>query len=222
MNLAAIQGNRVSAAVSRGLPLSRVVELAESTVHRLDAILQAGARLPGGIAENLLRSLSRAAPAGAPPELAPRFDALVACLEALVEPDPVVRAERTYWAALRRGAVELRNAGATDEEIAQAIGRAVRGQDPGPPIAGHPAFRNLSVELANRLTATTDVVMVAMALDLVASGHEPIEKAIQDLEVFAVANATGAREDDDGEIDDEDEEIDDEDEDDEDDEDDDG
>ena len=85
------------------------------------------------------------------------------------------------------------------------------------------AFRDLSVELAQRLTSSTDIVMVAMALDIACSGQEPVDKALEHLQEFAIANRLGHGgddidlgddEDDDDEDEDEDEDDDDDDDDD--------
>jgi hypothetical protein len=193
VNLALVQGNRVSGAVDRGLPLDRVFGLAEDAITRFDAIVSAGARIPSNAIQRLRSAIARALPSEMSDDVVARVNHLGTRLLELEEPDPRVRAERLYWANLRMGVRQLRERGATDVEIAQGIGRAVRGQDPGEPVASHPAFANLSVELANRLSARTDLVMVAMALDMAISGHEPVDKALESLEGFAIANASGER-----------------------------
>lgn len=193
VNLALVQGNRVAGAVDRGVPLDQVFALASDAIQRFDAIVAAGAHIPGSAIPRLRSAIGRALPSEMSDELVSRVNALGTRLLELEEPDPKIRAERLYWANLRMGVRELREQGASDVEIAQGISRAVRGQDPGKAVASHPAFANLSVELANRLSARTDLVMVAMALDMAISGHEPIDKALESLEGFAIANASGER-----------------------------
>ncbi len=193
VNLAIMEANRVSTVADTGTP-QRTIELAEVATRRLDAIVEAGAKLPGGTIGVIEQALGRALQGRLPPELAVRHAALAARLADHREPNPMVRAERAYWAGLCRGVEELRGAGAADRDIAMAIRRAMRGEDPGEPIATHPAFRNLSVELANRLSAPTDLLMIGLALDAAIEGREPVDKAMRSLEVFAIVNAAGERE----------------------------
>ncbi len=193
VNLALVQGNRVSGAVDRSVPLDQVFGLAEGAISRFDAIVTAGARIPSNAIQRLRSAIGRALPSEMSDDVVARVNQLGTRLLELEEPDPKVRAERLYWANLRMGVRQLREQGASDVEIAQGISRAVRGQDPGEPVGSHPAFANLAVELANRLSARTDLVMVAMALDMAVSGHEPVDKALESLEGFAIANASGER-----------------------------
>ncbi len=209
VNLALVQGNRAAGAAAREAPFGDVLRAAEEAADRIDAVVRAGARVPSGALPRLRKAVAGSIPRELSPDLSERLGQLSGRLLALEEPDPAVRAERLYWAGLKQGARELIAAGATDVEIAHAIRRAVRGEPQGAPTEAHPAFSNLNVEIASRLSAPTNLIMVAMALDLAIGGHQSIVDVLGELEGFAVANAQGAGGDvdDDGELEDDEDDL---------------
>lgn len=187
-NLALNEGNRAWLARERRSDPAILVERAEDATGFLERLAEGGGTRPAPAIQNLRHVLASATGEEVPDDVRTRAFAVAYRLLVLEHPDPKVRAEKMYWNALRLGMRELKARGATDAEIAAGLGRAVRGQDPGEPIGSHPAFANLSVELARRLTGATDLVMVAMSLDLAASGAQPVDEAIGGLEAFALAN----------------------------------
>jgi tetratricopeptide (TPR) repeat protein len=190
-NLALLEGNRAWLARERELGPTAILEHGEAAASYMEQGQAAGCHPPLGAIQNLGHVLSSVLGEGTPPEVEARALALFDRLLVLKDPDPKVRAEKAYWNQLRVGIRQLKAEGATDQEIAEGIARAVRGHDPGEPVASHPAFANLSVELARRLTGSGDIVMVAMSLDLATSGAQPVEEAVGGLEAFALANLEG-------------------------------
>lgn len=188
-------GNRVAVAVTREAPRSVVNDLARKALDALIEVRDAGGVLPGGAARRLRINL-----VGALQAIEATSDAEQEETEGMLElafelevPNPVERAEKLYWMRLRAGVADLRAAGIDDAALARGFGQAIRGGTPEGIMGEHPVFAGLSVEFSRRLSARTDLVMVAMSLSMVESGAETLEQAIDTLEQLAIANALGVR-----------------------------
>jgi hypothetical protein len=188
LNLALNEGNRAALAVQAKLAPSIVLDHADATAAFLEQLVEGGGSYPTQTLPRIRRVLAETLEAGVPAEITARAVQIANRLLILEHPDPKVRAEKIYWAVLRGGIRDLVARGVAETEIAAGIARAVRGADPGEPVASHPAFNNLAAEFASRLRGGGDLVMVAMSLDLAASGAQPVEEAIGGLETFALAN----------------------------------
>lgn len=184
LNLGLLAGNRASTALGRSAEES--VEHAERAAAFLEELTEEGGRASSTVLLRLRRVVGEAA--GLEPALVERALAVAHRLFVLEYPDPRVREHKLYWSGLRQAAMQLLDAGAEETEIAAAIARAVRGDEPGDPIGHHPAFGNLGVELSRRLTGATDIVMVAMSLDLASRGAQTVDEMLDNLEAFALSN----------------------------------
>ncbi|MGE0326586.1 MAG: hypothetical protein AB7S68_29930 [Polyangiaceae bacterium] len=189
LNLGFNEGNRASSALSAGEPAEVVIERSEVATQFLEDLSAADGRVPASALLRLRKVIAEAA--GNAPELGERAFEVAHRLFVLEFPDPLVRQHKLYWNRLRGAAFELLNLGAQETEIAAAIARAVRGDEPGEPIASHPAFANLGVEFSQRLTGATDLVMVAMSLDLATRGAQTVDELLDNLEAFALSNIEG-------------------------------
>ncbi|MFO0660304.1 MAG: tetratricopeptide repeat protein [Polyangiaceae bacterium] len=190
LNLALNEGNRAAAALQKGLPEDVIVGHAEAMTGFLEKLVEGQGNYPPHTLTRIRRVLSSALERNKSDEIAERAMAVGSRLLVLETPDPRERAERIYWAMLRGGIRDLIAKGVAETAIAASIAKAIRGHDPGEPVASHPAFANLAAELAKRLTGKADIVMVAMSVDLAVSGAQPVEEAIGGLEAFALANLT--------------------------------
>lgn len=189
LNLALNEGNRAALALQAKLDAKVVLGHAEALAGFLEQLVEGGGSFSPQTLPRIRRVLGEAIE-GASDEITTHAVQIAQRLLILEHPDPRVRAEKMYWAMLRGGIRELVAKGVPETEIAAGIARAVRGVDPGEPIRSHPSFNNLAAELASRLTGAGDLVMVAMSLDLAASGAQPVEEAIGGLETFALSNLT--------------------------------
>lgn len=109
----------------------------------------------------------------------------------IAEPDPEVREQRLWWGQLRLALQELQQQGLDGRQIAEGLAEAVRGGNKLPrAMAQHPALRNLSVELAQRLGGGGDMVLLAMALETAKITGDPGE-AVKQLEELAIGQLGG-------------------------------
>ncbi len=187
--------NHFAHAKQAGAAWSELVAIGGSALTSLEALQSDRIRLPGGLAARLRLSLARAAMEvdGAD---AQTTGALLERALRIEYPDPRVREVKLYFARLAAGVHDLKGQGYDDAWIANGLSSAVRAEALPSPMDAHPAFANLAVEFARRLTARTNLVMVAMALETAKLGGEPVEAALKHLEEFAVANAEGYEEED--------------------------
>lgn len=165
--------------------IERALVALEETTEKLGVIVAASRRPSPSLTKNVVRHVMRLVER-ADERQKDRASALFSRLFEILEPSPRVRAERMYWAALRAGARELVAQGASPADIARAMQEALRGGDVPEPVRSHPAFANLSLELATRLGQRGDIVLIAMALSTAQASGE-LDESLERLEGLAVA-----------------------------------
>ncbi|AKT37224.1 TPR end-of-group domain-containing protein [Chondromyces crocatus] len=173
--------------------VERALDALEEAVQQLAVLVGADRRPAPALPRKALQHVTAAAERTHDEALRARAEALTDHLHAILEPSPLVRAERVYWARLREGVRALVAADVDESAIARAMRDALRGIELPPVMRAHPAFACLSLEFATRLRRESDLILVAVALSA-AEEEGSLGDAIDRLEELAVASVQSVEE----------------------------